>query len=514
MATLEARCKILRRLRLKAAFHTFEPQMLPEAVFDEHPLWRGPRVDHPQRSRVARFAPSLDNAEVLALYREAMTTLIRRCPEIELLAMRTNDSGAGVDWSRSLYSGRSGNTEFQARPMEQRLLAYFTALQQGAGAAGGSLEVELYNMREPDRARTVAPLSRGMAVDNLEGPAATPFKATVDTVLVYNNFFHPVLGIPQVVSFVEELDRAAATNAPRLFVSIPDRLSRELYFRAYDQFWKSPTAGEIARHELLQAIARAEAGERDADKLLSIWQNLREAQKVGRLFTSGAAIVYGGCVMQRWATRPFVPFPEELKPEEKDYYRRFILQARTERHADNLTDLQASEHFSGWSGNYFVNRIASEADSSLARAQAAAQSIAGSASSALLARRIDVFRRLLRNARHAVSFQAQLQRVRELGLKPEWSPVSSTAPSWDRQMILDTARAEIDNTAALIELLQPAAGECLDLAAAPGEEDIRVFGPDLVEQLRRKIKIMNAHWRDYDRIFTAPMIGSARGGPP
>jgi hypothetical protein len=30
------------------------------------------------------------------------------------------------------------------------------------------------------------------------------------------------------------------------------------------------------------------------------------------------------------------------------------------------------------------------------------------------------------------------------------------------------------------------------------------LGPDVAAQIKHKIDIMNAHWRDYDRLFTAP----------
>lgn len=71
-------------------------------------------------------------------------------------------------------------------------------------------------------------------------------------------------------------------------------------------------------------------------------------------------------------------------------------------------------------------------------------------------------------------------------------------------MMLETARAEIDNTAVLINLLKPGPGSLIQLAATKTEEDIRVLGTDLVEQLQKKIAIMNAHWQDYNRIFTSP----------
>ena len=41
-------------------------------------------------------------------------------------------------------------------------------------------------------------------------------------------------------------------------------------------------------------------------------------------------------------------------------------------------------------------------------------------------------------------------------------------------------------------------------APVPAEETIMKLGPGLVAQLKRKIDLMNAHWLDYDRLFTKP----------
>ncbi len=138
MKILEERCKILRKHGLKAAFSTFEPQMLPEKVFTDHPLWRGARVDHPMRSTLARFAPTIDNPEVLELYRESVSMLIKRCPEIELLD--------------------------------------------------------------------------------------------------YYNMYYPIVGIPQSVEFLEGLQNASKSPAPRQVVYIGDRYNKDLYFRIYEKY--------------------------------------------------------------------------------------------------------------------------------------------------------------------------------------------------------------------------------------------------------------------------------------
>ena len=88
---LEERCKILRRLGLKAHWGSNIPQVLPEAFFTAYPQLRGPRVDQPNRSKVARFSLCVDEPETLRLYGEAMKALLTRCPEIETFAFLTQD---------------------------------------------------------------------------------------------------------------------------------------------------------------------------------------------------------------------------------------------------------------------------------------------------------------------------------------------------------------------------------------------------------------------------------------
>ena len=180
MGLLRSRCEVLRKLGLKAAFTTFEPQILPERVYDAHPLWRGPQVDHPLRSRVPRFAPSIDNPEVLALYRESIRKLLTVCPEIEILSLHTNDSGSGMSWSGGLYQGPNGSSLTRDRKMHQRYRDFFEALQSGASdARPGPLEIDAKWVRESAPELVAGKLGPGMAVANFEGPNATVYKADV-----------------------------------------------------------------------------------------------------------------------------------------------------------------------------------------------------------------------------------------------------------------------------------------------------------------------------------------------
>jgi hypothetical protein len=104
-AILEKRCEILRKYGLKGVWNANEPAVMPEAFFTAHPELRGPRIDQPNRSTRAHFAPSVDEPETLRLYRESMQLLLKHCPEVELFNWVTTDAGSGFDWTPSLYPG-------------------------------------------------------------------------------------------------------------------------------------------------------------------------------------------------------------------------------------------------------------------------------------------------------------------------------------------------------------------------------------------------------------------------
>lgn len=270
MGILEARCKVLRKYGLKASFKTFEPQMLPEKVFTDHPLWRGPRVDHPNRSRVARWAPDIDNPKVLAMYGEALTLLLKRCPEIDILSLTTNDSGTGLSWSRGLYSRASGNVFYMFRRTDERLKEFFSVLQEASRRTASNLDIDIYNTREHFPEPIAENLSAGMAIENIEGPDKRPFKAEVGFVMDYYQVLYPVVGIPDPTRFIEELENAAGSDARGLFVLMGDRFNKDLYFDIYGRFSQRPSADIFSRLAILNEVAEMEAGGDQAASLLKV----------------------------------------------------------------------------------------------------------------------------------------------------------------------------------------------------------------------------------------------------
>jgi hypothetical protein len=122
----------------------------------------------------------------------------------------------------------------------------------------------------------------------------------------------------------------------------------------------------------------------------------------------------------------------------------------------------------------------------------------------LMGKRLQAVIYLLQSADNMVDYQAQLDRVKSLGLKPEVNPVLGVQSGWDRTDLMETARKEIDTMVNLNRLLESTTEPILDMAPTPGEETIMRLGPNLTNHIKHKINVMSAHWRDYDRLFTVP----------
>jgi hypothetical protein len=531
---LEQRCAVLRKLGLKAHWNSNEPQVLPEAFFQAYPRLRGPRVDQPNRSRVAWFAPCTDQPETLRLYREAMKNLLARCPEVESFNFLTQDSGSGFCWVPALYPGINGPDGCKDRPMEQRMSGFLVNLQQAAKDAGHEIVINLTPISPRQwmipsfpplvQAAIVRALPRGIALQGREGPDGRRFAfgggggATAGA-------FYPVIGIP-VPSFggggrgghggLEDLPPTQAEGAGPpggirpVLVNLGDETMERFTVQLFKATQGKPMRTLIDRLTTLRAFAATLAGEDQADNLLEVWNSLNEAQRRLEALDFGGMLRFGH-VLNRWVTRPMVPFPEELTAEEKKHYRRFLFQAKGEEEAGDLADIQAMRMYEGWGAKLLFQRVIETTIPQVRSALRRVERIAASAKEEparkeweVLGRRLETLVCLLHSADNMVAYQAHLDRARALALKPEKNPPLGVQPDWARTDMMETARKEIDNAVRLKELIENTSAPLLDTAPTPEEETIMRLGPDLPAQLKRKIDVMNAHWRDYDRIFTVP----------
>jgi len=302
----------------------------------------------------------------------------------------------------------------------------------------------------------------------------------------------------------------AASYTPRIAVELGDETVIDFNYRMAKFSRGYPNANMVERLQNLRAFAASEVGEENADALLEVWSSLNRVQQKLDVLNFGGMLEFGH-VLNRWISRPMVPFPEELSAAEKKDWRPFLFQAKGEEQALDLTDIQAMRMYEGWGAKMLFQRVIETTAPQVLDASRTDARIAPSVIDAsrrkfweLYSVRLEAAYCLLESADHMVSYQANLDRVRELGVKPEDNPPLGAQSDWAGSDMMELARKEIDTMIRLRQLLQSTKEPILETADNPGEENVMRLGPNVSSQIKIKIDTMNRHWRDYDRIFTLP----------
>jgi hypothetical protein len=506
LTIIQSRVAVLKELGLKAAFSGKEPAWLPEAVYRAHPDWRGPRCEHPRRARKPYYAPCIDQPEVLRLYRQAVAELCRHAP-IESFSLLTNDSGGGICWSVSLYPGQNGPSWCQNRSYASRVVGFLSAIQAGAREAGLETDVALYygsGVISQTEVNSVLPsLEPGQSINQQSREGRQPYRTIGYT--FYDNGVGPVLGIPQVGRIAEQLDLAQRDAGAHASVSLalPEWPCYQPLIRTYRQ---RPPTGILGQMQAIRALAAELAGEPRADAFTEILVRIDRAVQIVRSIGPDPILLVG-TVNQRWLTRPLVPFPMELTADERDYYRRFQFQANSEAEAADLMNLQGFEMINGYSGSLLA---AGWLEQALVLLRSAVEDlgklppVSGNGEKpeflAALAPRVRALIACCRNAKHVIQYQDILDRT-----DYERPPTEQNFYPMDGDQLLREiqviTRQEIDNTNELIALLETARVPLFETAPTAEEEDIFLFGPNLVEQLRKKADTMLRHQLDGHRLY-------------
>lgn len=500
---IRQRGAILNELGLKAAFLGKEPAYLPEPVFQAYPDWRGPRCEHPRRSRNTYYSLCIDRPEILSMYSKAVAEICRAAP-VELFSFLTNDSGSGICWSVSLYPGQNGPAWCRERPYADRVVGFLSTIQDGARDAGLEAEVSFnYGsgyISQAEIASVVPYLQPGQAINGKTRDGRIPLRTVGHN--FYEAWTNPVLGIPQVMRVAEHLEAVARDEGANVNVVFCQPDSPEL-FALLRQSRQNPFRGPLGRMQAVHAAAAQMVGEEHAESLVGIWEKIDRGVATLRALNCDP-IMLVGTINQRWITRPLVPFPMELKSEEKDYYRKFQFQANTEEEAADLMNLQGFELINGFSGSLLASNLLNQAISHL---QSAVQEISRlrdrvGDKDALdaLSLRLRTLVCFYRNARNTIQYQDILDRT-DYEHPPKEEDIYPMDGDQKLREIQNVTRDEIDNIRELISLLKNSKVPLVELAPSMAEEDIFLIGPNIVEQLEKKIQIMLKHQLDVYRLY-------------
>ena len=448
-----------------------------------------------------------------ALYREMTRELVERCPGLDTFGFLSNDCATGFCWHVGLYPGPNGPEKCQSAGEGPHVAAFQRALIDGAADAGA--EAVVYNSHMGDavnrrKVRSYLPEGGFVVPSDDSGGVASAGSALGGS--------FPVRGVEDPFGFVERLERAV-TDERRVVllqlgvggdrISGPDFDCIALTLDILQAFREKPTTSLAGRVALLTEMASRRAGKAAAAPLLvDAWYQVRDALRTSQIWTWGRKLLLYGVVSTRWLTRPLVAFPEELGEDEKyflphvfnvggDDVRRNILDVHGGRRADAID--RTTDY--GMRIDYYR-----AVDAALTRAADAMDkaSDAGAESAARTARALRVLRCVFKNCRHTLDFGLLLARARpkDVEITSQFLPAGDD----DGQRIYQLVRAEIDNTTELLGLIGDNADRILATADEPEDEDTFRFGPDLPDQLRRRIRIMVEKWDDFRRLYAPPNI--------
>ena len=505
--TFVKRAEILKEFGLKAVYVGCEPAWLPEEVYLAHPTWRGPRCDQPRRSRHEYYAPCTDNPEVVELYRECVHKLCSVVP-IEYFEFLTNDSGSGICWSGRLYPGANGPTACRHLSVADRAVHFLSVIQEAAKDVGVEAEVGYNrNFLDTELSAVAASLKPNQFCGNYTYNGKCGTKTVQgDAVRSYDGT-SALAGMPLTVRFVNMMLETVGDETSNIYYWLSSAKTRE-YFEVIKACRGRLENTVTSKYNCLRIAATALIGEKYADNLVNIWEQIHYAEDRLAYLNRGGHILNLGTIQQRWLTRPLVPFPEELAPEEKAYYRDFQFQARTEADADRLNDMQATIWCAGESARWMLWQNLEHAKKPLNNAISMIDALLSAPDIGdyafdlrELKLKLRMYKCIMVNANNVIHFQSILDRSqKDVELKDENLAIEEQGDPRYYKME-GIIREEIDNTYEMIAILDEAKTPILSCTPTVESKYIMKFGPDVRQDLCKKIELMMKHKLDLNRLY-------------
>lgn len=519
-AHLSQQLEIADKHGLKGVCFAVEPLWLPEEVYRAHPRWRGPQCELGRIARRPYFAPSIDHPEVLALYQAAMCEFAKKFPQVDQFSFLSNDSGAGIAWTPNTYPGMNGPVDYRTRDGGSRIANWLKALQQGARDGGSEVRFNLHSSGFPPELTASArkQLDSGLFVRSGNSHGETFEAAAASLGASMWDVAWPVPGLSSPLSFIAGLQNVyhnPKADDVRVRVGCsPTEI--DLMERCLHSYLDDPGAGVVNRMQVALRVAEQIAGTADvSEQLVAVWQQVEKAQHaIAQVRQKGFGLVLPfACVSMRWLTRPFVLRPQELTEDERSHYEPFLFTVGDEDERSRMNMVLGKGVFRGESVMWMARWCLFEAMGTLRNAASQVERMieqsedeAGRSRLALYAARIRALACVANTARNAIMYQYAL----DVADQPQYGP---NPMDYDDNIVYDQraltlrkiAREELDNITELVELLDANPGT-LVYAREEQQQSVFMLGPNVAEELRKKMNVMLDHWQDYETDFPATKV--------
>ena len=516
----------------------FEPRTVPEKLLKRYPTLRGARVDHPLRSRLPRYTLTHAHPRVQAHYAEMMTKLMQAVPELAFMSIWSNDSGAGFEYTSSLYVGRNGGPylirewrthEQIAEVAGKNVVHYMQILKDAATKINPdfrvSLRLEPFKVEHDVIMKHLQPqidievpsmLVRGYDLpyhhekyDDVPGVAGSILHNHIEpqekemieklegrgigSHMVYsqgNGFnLEPLIGIPFPWLLHEKLQAMRDTGvryAANLGGFTPERLAPyQINREMYRAFMLEP---EVNPDHAVMAKAKDWVGEQHAEALVNIW---REAEQAVRWMPPLPLYSGFGFVWLRVWVRPFIPDLLAVPQEERRYYEDFMVSPanntnNTDLGKDVLFELISKEYGESYAARVDQNALP-HLDKAIeaARALCNDKTLSGDQRTVIVDQldRLRGFRCWLKTQRSVAAWAAGVYNYLE-------AKNEADRKRW-RAYIDEMMDLELQNAKDLLELWQTSSIDSITVSEV-GETSY-IYGENLGELIKQKIDLMQKY---------------------
>ncbi len=369
---LKRSAQLAEKYGLRAGILSFEPRSVPDELLNRYPMLRGARVDHPLRSFRPRYNLSTAHPVVLDHYSEMLEKILREAPNIDYMVIWSNDSGAGFEYTSSLYVGRNGGgyviREFKgddavARAAADNMIRFMKTIRDAGRRVNGKfvsvLRSEMFWVEDPFLRPQIEEgielevnslVAKGFDLGykhpkydwagdfnfcGLFNQCSDEESTAREEVEGHGSHAHlffspgafwnqePVLA-PVYPKLVHErlsaLHRQGFSHAACLTGTIaPEMAPYNINQEVIRAFQNNPS---LDLQELLENRARTWAGEDEAGNAVRIWHHADEAY---RAYPPPVSVLSMWSTWYRILVRPFVPDFEALSEEDRAFYEDFHL---------------------------------------------------------------------------------------------------------------------------------------------------------------------------------------------
>ncbi len=369
---LKQSAELAEKYGLRAGILAFEPRSVPDQLLERYPMLRGARVDHPLRSFRPRYNLTTAHPVVLDHYSEMLEKILNEAPNIDYMVVWSNDSGAGFEYTSSLYVGRNGGgyviREFKgddaiAKAAAENMMRFMKTLRD----AGRRVNPKFFSVLRSEMFWVEDPYLRPALEEGIDLEVNSLVAKGFDL-----GYHHPkydwagdfnFCGLFNQCNEQESVARkeveARGSNAHLFFshgtfwnqepvhAPIYPRLLHERLSALRKQGFSHAAgltgtiAPELAPYNINQELLRAFqldpgmdlddflmrravswAGEEEAENLVKVWNHADEAY---RCYPPPVSVLSMWSTWYRILVRPFVPNFEALSEEERAYYEDFHL---------------------------------------------------------------------------------------------------------------------------------------------------------------------------------------------